>query len=68
MNKIIIEVKNCRDCPFCQTDWQDSKSFCAFPSDDEIYGLTFEKNEPAPENCPLRKNKVKVKLNNSHLS
>lgn len=50
MNKIIIQVKNCRNCPFCQTDWQDSKSFCAFPTDNdnEVSGLTFEKNEPAP--------------------
>jgi hypothetical protein len=59
-----IQVKNCSSCPFCQTDWQDSSSYCAFPDDkeNEVYNLVFEKGQPAPENCPLRENKVKIKL------
>lgn len=64
MEQTFIKVKNCKDCPFAQTDWQDSSSFCACPSnkEDEVYYLNYGENEPAPENCPLRDFVLSIEL------
>lgn len=64
MEQIFIKTKNCDGCPFAQTDWMDSSSFCGCPSDgsDEVYSLNYKENEPAPEKCPLRNVVISVDL------
>jgi len=57
-----IKVKNCRDCPFSQTDSNDGSGFCACPGENEVYSLNFDNDESAPDNCPLRVNDVKIEL------
>ena len=59
---MLIEIKDCHNCPFCNSDFESGTN-CNLNYDIDDYKMPSYEEHFVPKDCPLLKNEITIKLN-----